>query len=104
MNRVVVNYTDEQTVGIVNAYKAGIEIDKIATTEGRSVKSIIAKLVSEGVYKAKESAKAARAPTKLELIARIEHDLAIGAGMLGNLEKVDKPTLFVLLAAIEDAQ
>ena len=49
-----VNYTAEQTVAIVNAYQAGETVEALAERFQKSVRSIVAKLSREGVYKKKE--------------------------------------------------
>lgn len=50
----VVNYTPEMTAKIVADYTAGVTVEAIAVTVGKSVRSIVAKLSREGVYKKKE--------------------------------------------------
>lgn len=50
---VVVNYTPEQTAKAVSDYSNGVTVEAIATELGKSVRSIVAKLSREGVYKAK---------------------------------------------------
>ena len=49
-----VNYTPEQTQAILDAYANGSAVEAIAETVGKSVRSIVAKLSREGVYKKKE--------------------------------------------------
>ena len=49
-----VNYTAEQTVAIVAAYQAGETVEALAEQFQKSVRSIVAKLSREGVYKKKE--------------------------------------------------
>ena len=48
------NYSPEQTAQIVEQYQAGISVDQIAQTMGRTVRSIVAKLSREKVYISKE--------------------------------------------------
>ena len=48
-----VNYTAEQTARMVADYQAGITVEAIATTLGKSVRSVVAKLSREKVYIAK---------------------------------------------------
>lgn len=50
----VVNYTDEQSAMVQGLYVAGTDVAEIATTVGKSVRSVVAKLSRLGVYKAKE--------------------------------------------------
>ena len=49
-----VNYTPEQTAAVKADYLAGVSVETIASTLGKSVRSIVAKLSREGVYKKKE--------------------------------------------------
>lgn len=49
-----VNYTAEQTVAIVTAYQQGETVEALAEQFQKSVRSIVAKLSREGVYKKKE--------------------------------------------------
>jgi hypothetical protein len=51
---VVVNYTAEQTAQVVADYSAGVSVETIAESMGKTARSIIAKLSREGVYKAKQ--------------------------------------------------
>ena len=54
MTAKTVNYTAEQTVEIVTAYQAGETVEALAERFQKSVRSIVAKLSREGVYKKKE--------------------------------------------------
>lgn len=49
----VVNYSPEQTAAVVSGYTNGMTVEILAADMGKSVRSIIAKLSREGVYKAK---------------------------------------------------
>lgn len=49
-----VNYTPEQTAKMLADYAAGASAETIAQELGKTVRSVIAKLSREGVYKAKE--------------------------------------------------
>lgn len=49
-----VNYTAEQTAAIVEGYTNGTTVEALATEFGKSVRSIVAKLSREQVYKKKE--------------------------------------------------
>ena len=53
MTAKTVNYTPEQTAKMVGDYQAGVTVDQIAEALGKSVRSIVAKLSREGVYKKK---------------------------------------------------
>ena len=49
----VVNYSPEQTARVIVGYTDGVSVENLAAEMGKSVRSIIAKLSREGVYKAK---------------------------------------------------
>ena len=53
MTAKTVNYTAEQTARMVADYQAGVTVESIATTLGKSVRSVVAKLSREKVYVAK---------------------------------------------------
>lgn len=53
MTAKTVNYTPEQTTKMVADYQAGVTVDQIAEALGKSVRSIVAKLSREGVYRKK---------------------------------------------------
>ena len=69
-----VNYTAERTAQIVEQYQNGVEIDDIAASIEKSVRSVRSKLVREGVYVAKPKAQARKqeGPTKKELLRDLE--------------------------------
>jgi hypothetical protein len=48
-----VNYTPEQTAQIIADYQAGITVEAIALTLGKSARSIVAKLSREKIYQKK---------------------------------------------------
>lgn len=50
----VPNYSEELTAAIVQRYEAGESVESIAESIGKAVKSVRAKLVREGAYKAPE--------------------------------------------------
>ena len=53
MTTKAVNYTAEQTTKMVADYQAGVTVETIAAELGKTVRSIVAKLSREKVYKAK---------------------------------------------------
>lgn len=95
-----VNWTDEQTSELVNAYQDEKDTAKLAELFGRSQRSIIAKLVTEKVYQKAETAKA-KGQTKAQLIASIEEVLDLPKGILTSLDKGSKEALLALQAAVE---
>lgn len=101
----IVNYTAEQTAELVAAYTADptkATIETLATKLGKSVRSIVAKLAREGVYKseAKETA-GKRALTKAEIVARIAAVIGKTEEQLESLEKATAPALNAVLFALE---
>jgi len=64
------NYTAEMTAAIVEQYQQGADVDQIADSIGKSIRSVRSKLVREGVYVAKPKpvAKRDQGPTKKELL------------------------------------
>ena len=71
-----VNYTQELTAKVINDYQEGVDLDTIADTIGKSVRSVRSKLVREGVYVAKSkptSSDTRDGPTKKELLNRLEN-------------------------------
>ena len=94
-----INYTQEQTVTLVNQFKDGISIEALAEQFGKTTKSIVAKLSREGVYKAKTATKAKRV-TKAVLIARIAEALAVEGQVFATLEKASYEALELLAAKV----
>lgn len=101
MTAKIVNYTAEQTASMVEAFKAGTSVEAIAVTVGKSVRSVIAKLSREGVYKAKakDSTGARKAETKAEMLAKVEVNLGVEAGTFASFEKATKGAIEALVAA-----
>lgn len=98
----IVNYTAEQTAAIVSAYvDEGQSSEQIAKTTGRTVRSIVAKLVREKVYVSKEKAKAEKRASKADLVARIAELTGAAEEKLDSLEKATREALEVLVDALE---
>lgn len=97
----IVSYTPEQTQLVVEQYQAGVAVEQIALTIGKSVRSVVAKLAREKVYVAKqtEASGRGRVLTKLELAEQLEARFAIPPGTLASLEKATLPALQALEAA-----
>ena len=68
------NYSAEMTASIIEQYQAGVEVEAIADSIEKSVRSVRSKLVREGVYVAKPKAKSTKVmgPTKKELLKDLE--------------------------------
>lgn len=94
-----VNYTAEQTAKLVNDYRAGETVESIAAALGKSVKSVVAKLVREGEYKSKVK-QSTRKVTKAEQVAYLEELLNVPAGSLESLQNGSQAALNTLTAAI----
>lgn len=94
----VTNYTVEQSTAMVAEYQAGTSVEAIATSMGKSVRSVIAKLAKEGVYKSKDKAASATRVTKAMLIDLIAAKLEVPAEKLESLEKATKEALELLAA------
>lgn len=75
MTGKTVNYTPEQTTKMVADYAAGVTVETIAAELGKTVRSIVAKLSREGVYKAKEY----KTKTGEAVVKKDQHADAIGA-------------------------
>jgi len=69
-----VNYTEEMTTQIVDAYSTGMDVAEIADSIGKSVRSVRSKLVREGVYvaKPKVAARKVEGPSKKEILNQLE--------------------------------
>ena len=68
------NYSAEMTAKIVSDYQNGVDVEAIAESIEKSVRSVRSKLVREGVYVAKPKAKSTKVmgPTKKELLKDLE--------------------------------
>ena len=83
-----VTYTAEQTATLVDGYKAGETVEALASAVGKSVRSVVAKLSREGVYKAKAKTKAEGAKlTKATLVGMIASQLGVTEDLVESLEK-----------------
>tara|TARA_R110000744_G_scaffold270116_2_gene383382 strand:+ start:747 stop:1061 length:315 start_codon:yes stop_codon:yes gene_type:complete len=66
------NYSDEMVAEMTSAYEAGTSVEDIAEAIGKSKRSVISKLVREGVYVAAEKPTGQardNGPSKKELFA-----------------------------------
>lgn len=96
-----VNYTPEMTKTVVDSYTANPSADTIAALAkqfGKTAKSIVAKLVREGAYKAKETTKTKRV-NKADVVKEINANLGTDL----NLEALTLETLKALAEATEPA-
>lgn len=89
-----VQYTAEQTTQVLQLYAAGVSPEEIAQTMERSTRSIISKLVREGVYQAPP--KAQPRLKKLDMIQQIAEHLDLEPEQLESLEKATHGALQLL--------
>ena len=101
-----VNYTAEQTDALVKAYKEaeGQEgrqavVEQFAENFGKSVASIRAKLVAEGVYVKAERARK-RVARKSELVTALAETLGLDEDVIGSLEKATSTALVKVIGAV----
>lgn len=102
----VVNYTPEQTASVVDAYVKGVDVAEIAATMGKSVRSIVAKLSREKVYKAKEyTTKTGQAVVKKDSLAdQIGSVAGLTEPEIESLTKANKTALTKILALLPKAE
>ena len=100
------NYTPEQTTKMVSDYQNGITVEQIAETLGKTVRSVVAKLSREKVYKAKEYiSKTGEKPVKKDT-----HADAIGAILrmpendIESLTKANKNALKMIFDALANSK
>jgi hypothetical protein len=95
-----VNYTEAQTTALVQGYMAGETVEAMATQFGKTVRSVIAKLTREGVYKAKGKEAKANAQTKADMVKALEVQFEVAAGTFESFEKATKEALTALVLAV----
>ena len=97
-----VNYTPEQSAQMVAQYLAGITVEEIAEMMGKTVRSVVAKLSREKVYKAKTYVSKTGAP----VVKKDAHADAIGAILklteseIESLTKANKTALEKIFSAL----
>lgn len=106
MAEKIVNYTAEQTAKIVADYTAGVTVEALAAELGKSVRSIVAKLSREGVYKKKEY----KTKTGETVVKKDAHADAIGAILrlsendTDSLTKANKAALKAIFDALASSR
>jgi transposase-like protein len=102
MAEKTVNYTPEQTAQMVEAYKEGTTVEAIAETLGKTVRSVVAKLSREGVYRKKEyTTKTGETPVAKETLAdKIGALAGLSEGEIDSLTKANKTALAKILAKL----
>ena len=101
-----VNYTPEQTLQIVDSYTQGDTVESIAESMGKSVRSIVAKLSREGVYRKKEYVgKTGEKPVKKDMHAdAIGAILQLAENDVESLTKANKSALKAIFAALANSK
>lgn len=102
MAEKIANYTPEQTAKIVSDYQAGTSVESLAEALGKSVRSIVAKLSREGVYKKKEyQTKTGEAVVSKDALAdQIAQALGLSEADAESLTKANKSALKAILARV----
>ena len=101
----VVNYTPEQTARLIADYTANPTKETVATLAtafGKTTKSVVAKLVREGVYRKAEKVAKDGTPVvkKNELVEKIAEEIGVTSDKLDGLEAAPKNALKLILSAL----
>jgi hypothetical protein len=101
-----VNYTPEQTLAMVADYQNGVSVEKIAESLGKTVRSVVAKLSREKVYKAKEYiSKTGEKPIKKDVHAdAIGAILRLNENDIESLTKANKNALKAIFDALANSK
>lgn len=102
MAEKTVNYTPEMTVQMLKAYAEGSTVESIAESMGKTVRSVVAKLSREGVYRKKEyTTKGGERPVKKDVTAdEIGRIVGLSEGEVDSLTKANKGALLKILAKL----
>jgi hypothetical protein len=101
-----VNYTPEQTTKMVADYAAGVTVESIAESMGKTVRSVVAKLSREKVYVAKTYVSKTGAP----VVKKDAHADAIGTILklteseTESLVKANKTALAKIFEALANSK
>ncbi len=106
MAEKAVNYTPEQTAKIIADYQAGVAVEQIASTMGKTVRSIVAKLSREKVYVAKQYvSKTGEKPVKKDVTAdAIGAILRLSENDIESLTKANKSALKAIFDALANSK
>ena len=106
MAEKVVNYTPEQTAQMVTDYTSGVTVESIAESLGKTVRSVVAQLSREGVYKKKEYvSKTGEKPVKKDTHAdAIGAILRLSEGEIDSLTKANKSALVKIFTALANSK
>lgn len=100
MTAKTANYTPEVTAAVIEGYKAGKSVEVLASEVGKTVRSVIAKLAKEGLYKAAEKTAGKREMLKAEMVTEISKEIGVAEEVLESLEKATGPALMAVLKAL----
>lgn len=106
MTAKTVNYTPEQTLKMVADYQSGASVETIAESLGKTVRSVVAKLSREKVYKAKTYTTKTGQP----VVKKDAHADAIGAILkmteaeIESLTKANKTALEKIFSALANSR
>ena len=106
MAEKTVNYTPEQTAMLKAEYLAGVSVETLAATVGKTVRSVVAKLSREGVYQAKTYvSKTGEKPVKKDTVAdAIGAVLQLSEAETESLTKANKTALAKIFAALANSK
>ena len=106
MAEKMVNYTPEMTVKMLADYAAGNSVESIAESMGKTVRSVVAKLSREGVYRKKEYvSKTGEKPVKKDVHAdAIGAILRLSEGEIDSLTKANKSALKAIFEALANSK
>jgi DNA-directed RNA polymerase specialized sigma24 family protein len=102
MAEKTVNYTPEQTASMLADYAGGVTVEAIAESLGKTVRSVVAKLSREGVYKRKEYvSKTGERPVRKDATAdEIGKIAGLSEGEVDSLTKANRTALMKILAKL----
>lgn len=100
------NYSPELTAKVKDLYVKGEPVEKIAEMAGKTIRSIIAKLSKEGIYKPKTyTTKQGEKPQKKDATAEaIGAVLRLSEGEIDSLTKANKTALVKIFAALANSR
>lgn len=106
MAEKTINYTPEQTAQMVSDYQSGVSVEDIAQNMGKTIRSVIAKLSREGVYRKKEyTNKSGERPIKKDTHAdAIGAILRLSEGEIDSLTKANKSALVKIFTALANSK
>lgn len=93
------NYTPEQTLQLVEGYKAGQTVEMLAQAMGKTTRSVVAKLSREGVYQAKTRVVTNRV-RKADLVDQLAQACGVAPEVFESLEKANHDVLEALVAKL----